>query len=74
LNSTDCIAHGSQKANIQTVNSQPVVREASEQMESLWSSQSVWRKITQAENSEPIAFLCRRDKFGTLSNGITSFL
>jgi hypothetical protein len=60
--------------NVQTVNSQPVVREGSEQMGSLWGSQSAWRKIAQAENSEPIAFVCRRDKFETLSNGITSFL
>jgi hypothetical protein len=57
LNSADRITHESQKADIQTVNSQPVVREASEQMDSPRGSQSVRRKTTRTENSDRTAFL-----------------
>jgi hypothetical protein len=70
LNSTDRITHESQKVDIQAANSQPAVREASEQMESRRGSQSIRCKTRLAENSEPSTFLGGRERFGMMSKGI----
>jgi hypothetical protein len=53
---------------------QSVVREASDQTGSPRGSQSVRRKTARAENSEPTAFLGRRERFGVMSKGIAGFL
>jgi hypothetical protein len=70
LNWTDWITHESQKVDDQAVNSQPVVREALEQIESTHSSQNVCCMTSRAENSEPTAFLGRSKRFETMSKGI----
>jgi hypothetical protein len=64
LNASDRITQKSSEVDIQAVNSQPAVQEASEQMKSPWGSQSVRRKTTWAENSESIDFLGHRERFG----------
>jgi hypothetical protein len=70
LNLTAWITYEHQKVDIQIVNLQPIVQEASEQMEPPRGSQSICRKADPAENSEPTAFLGRRKGFGTMSEGI----
>jgi hypothetical protein len=70
LNSIDWIAYDFRKVDIQTMNSQPVVRDESEQMKPPWTSQSVYCKTSRVENSEPTAFLGRRERFRTMSKGI----
>jgi hypothetical protein len=70
LNSTDWITHESQKVDMQAVNSQPVVQEASEQMKSPRGSHSVCLKAAGAENSGPTASLGHRERFVTMSKRI----
>jgi hypothetical protein len=72
LHLTDRIIHGSHKADVQAVNSQSVIWEASEQVKSPRGSQCARRKTARAENSEPTAFLGHRARFGTMPKGIPS--
>jgi hypothetical protein len=58
LNSTDKLIHESQEVDAQAANSQPVVREASKQMESHRGSQSVRRKIRSGREFKARRF-CR---------------
>jgi hypothetical protein len=74
LNLTVWIIHEYQEVDIQAVNSQSVMWEASEQMESPRGSQNDHRKTARAENSEPTGFLGRRERFKTMSKGIARLL
>jgi hypothetical protein len=70
LNSSDRTTDEFQKGDIRAVNLQPVVREASEHMESPRGSESVCREIVGVGNSEPTSVPDRRERFGIMSEGI----
>jgi hypothetical protein len=56
LNSTDMITYESERVNTQAVNSQPVMQEASKQIESPRGSQSVRRQTRRPRIQDPSSF------------------